>query len=264
MVGVLFALLSASVSFAAEDDLRLKPLPPEAHPGATALDYHSIPVNLKGPFATEKLVSIRSKRIAGDNQYRKICSNDGSIWCRTTVAEKLLRVNKTLKPYGLELYLFDGYRPVECQTALWAHFTNIAKETLKTEDQAAVRQFAGRFCSDPTRYNITDSTTWPTHVTGGAVDLTLRRLGTKELLPMGSAFDEASRASYTNAFEQSSEDVRRNRRLLYWAMRSEGFANYPYEWWHYDYGTQMWVRNSRGLPDAPKVAIYGPAITAKN
>jgi D-alanyl-D-alanine dipeptidase len=38
-----------------------------------------------------------------------------------------------------------------------------------------------------------------------------------------------------------------NRRLLYWTMREAGFTNYPYEYWHYDYGDQMYVLTLRSL-----------------
>ncbi len=82
---------------------------------------------------------------------------------------------------------------------------------------------------------------------------------------MGTIFDDASPVSRTDYFEQhldqtsgSSEDARRNRRLLYWAMASAGFTNYAYEWWHYDYGDQMWVVNQPS-GSLVKKAVYGPA-----
>ncbi len=66
---------------------------------------------------------------------------------------------------------------------------------------------------------------------------------------MGSIFDDAASVSGTCYFEkrrhksQSALEARRNRRLLVHAMEEAGFANYPGEWWHFDFGTQMWVMN---------------------
>ncbi len=49
-----------------------------------------------------------------------------------------------------------------------------------------------------------------------------------------------------------------NRRLLHWAMQDQGFTNYSYECWHFDYGNQMYVmmRNYLG-PDHIAAAWYG-------
>ncbi|KAG0505300.1 MAG: D-alanyl-D-alanine dipeptidase [Candidatus Udaeobacter sp.] len=58
----------------------------------------------------------------------------------------------------------------------------------------------------------------------------------------------------------------RNRRLLYWIMREAGFANYPYEWWHFDWGTQFWITNCEVSSDGsarPTSAWYGPAETPR-
>ncbi|MFZ1883471.1 MAG: M15 family metallopeptidase [Rhodoplanes sp.] len=56
-----------------------------------------------------------------------------------------------------------------------------------------------------------------------------------------------------------SGDARlRNRRLLHWAMQAQGFINYIYECWHFDYGNQMYVmmRNYLDRDPAP-AAWYG-------
>jgi D-alanyl-D-alanine dipeptidase len=42
--------------------------------------------------------------------------------------------------------------------------------------------------------------------------------------------------------------------LLRDAMVSAGFADYPFEWWHYSYGTQDWAKQ-KNEPHA----IYGKA-----
>ena len=79
---------------------------------------------------------------------------------------------------------------------------------------------------------------------------------------MGSIFDDADAISFTTHFEsfeltsQSGIEARRNRRLLYHAMTAAGFVNFPFEWWHFDFGTQMWVMN--GNLQSTK-ALYGRA-----
>jgi D-alanyl-D-alanine dipeptidase len=88
---------------------------------------------------------------------------------------------------------------------------------------------------------------------------------------MGSIFDDDAEVSHTDYFEapmgnslSSSElEARGNRRLLYWAMKSVGFENYHYEWWHYDYGNQMWLMNRGDKGDKAEKgsteAFWGPA-----
>lgn len=96
----------------------------------------------------------------------------------------------------------------------------------------------------------------PAHTTGGAIDLTLLDPEGREL-PMGCGFDaftDKTCAAYFEAPEhvQGAEDeqVRENRRLLYYAMIDAGFTNLPSEWWHYDYGDRFWAYYMR------KPAIY--------
>jgi D-alanyl-D-alanine dipeptidase len=255
----------------------------------TAADYHKEPVDLKTAKSNEKLVAVESFKIAGESfyartdklnapYYQSFASAPKKILLRLTAAKKLQEVNFKLAPLGLELFLFDGFRPVSCQKDLWQYFLKRAKLALPHSSEAEKIAYASRYCSNPSRYKSSDSTTWPTHCTGGAVDLTLRRKTTGELLYMGSIFDDDSEVSHTDYFEitkskltSSDIEARGNRRLLYWAMKSSGFENYHYEWWHYDYGNQMWLMNKkldRKKLDPKKLdsrakpvqAFWGPAV----
>ena len=93
---------------------------------------------------------------------------------------------------------------------------------------------------------------------------------------MGGIFDDPSDTSHTAIFERklnghgvdkqpltvSETAALRNRRLLYWAMSDAGFVNYPFEWWHFDLGTQLWVLDGGfEKPDGHRKteAWYGPA-----
>ena len=81
-------------------------------------------------------------------------------------------------------------------------------------------------------------------------------------LPMGTVFDETSERSGIAWFEKKleekesltadEEEAMYNRRLLHYIMSKAGFVNYPDEWWHYDYGDQIWA-----LLKEKKNAIYG-------
>lgn len=257
-------------------DYRNKPLPllSQASKLLTSADYHKEPVNLKAAKSKDKLVSIDSFNIAGESYYartdklnapyyRSFASAPKKILLRLTAAQKLQELNAKLAPLGLELFVFDGFRPVSCQKDLWQYFLNQAKRALPEGSEAEQIAYAARYCSNPSRYKSSDSTTWPTHCTGGAVDLTLRRRATGELLYMGSIFDDDAEVSHTDYFESTNKthaselEARGNRRLLYWAMKSVGFENYHYEWWHYDYGNQMWLMN-RG-DKAQAEAFWGTA-----
>ena len=247
----------------------------------TALDYGAIRVDPHHPRAAEPLVDLAALGIAGTSYYartdglnapygRAFASALPAIWCRRSVAERLGAVNRALAAHGVELYVLNAYRPVALQEELWAFFLAQAKVVLDDPDEAACVAFAGEYCSDPENFDPADSRTWPTHATGGAVDTTLRLRGSGELLYMGGIFDDPSEVSHTAHLERrlaagdrlsaSELAALRNRRLLYWTMRAADFANYPYEWWHFDWGTQLWVLDCRATTDAaPQAAWYGPA-----
>jgi D-alanyl-D-alanine dipeptidase len=124
-----------------------------------------------------------------------------------------------------------------------------------------LEKYAVLFCSDPTLYDPKNPQTWPVHITGGAIDLTMRSLDDKQEAFMGGIFDDADQISFTAYYEasdltsQSALEARYNRRLLYHAMHICGFQNKPEEWWHFDYGTQMWIANG----NLSGKALYGRA-----
>ncbi len=240
----------------------------------TALNYHHVPIDNMAE-SNEPLVDVSKFGLSARSYYaqdklnppyfHKFNSALNKVYVRQGVAKKLAEANKTLKPNGVEIVLLDGYRPIELQRELWSYFLGQAKQVLKNSSEEACVEFAGKFCSNPGPFKKDDWHTWPTHVTGGAVDVTLREIGSQRELFMGGIFDDASEVSNSDYYEKnlgpsnsaSFAEARRNRRLLYSAMTTVGFTNYPYEWWHYDYGTQMWVMNG----GKSKHAIYGRADT---
>ena len=67
---------------------------------------------------------------------------------------------------------------------------------------------------------------------------------------MGTGFDAFSKKTNTVYYEGINNEIRNNRRLLYYTMIKAGFTNLPSEWWHYDYGDRFWAYYTK------KPAIY--------
>ena len=70
------------------------------------------------------------------------------------------------------------------------------------------------------------------HSRGSAVDLTLYRLDTGELVPMGGGHDLMDERSHHGARGVSAVEAR-NRRTPVLVMEHSGFERYECEWWHY-------------------------------
>ena len=70
------------------------------------------------------------------------------------------------------------------------------------------------------------------HSRGSAVDLTLYRLDTGELAPMGGGHDLMDERSHHGA-PGVPDGHAENRRSLCSIMEHSGFRRYECEWWHY-------------------------------
>ena len=171
-----------------------------------------------------------------DMQYYKMnkVSAINKAYVRKGVADRLMNAQRML-PEGYHLTIWDSWRPYEVQKSLYdSYFDSLKKDEKNknlTEDE--LHQKAREFVSYP------DKTKNPSYVhsSGGAVDLTITNQNGKAL-DMGTAFDDFSQKAYTDYFENNEENIiaRSNRRLLYYVMTHSGFTNYPFEWWHFDYG----------------------------
>jgi D-alanyl-D-alanine dipeptidase len=125
-------------------------------------------------------------------------------------AEALVRVNRSLKPRGYGLLVFDGYRPWSVTKQFW----DLTPEGKKI------------FVANPKNGSR--------HNRGGAVDLTLYDLATGREADMGGAYDEMTPRSYVT-YDKAPKDALERRELLAGAMSDEGFFVYPWEWWHFDW-----------------------------
>ncbi|MGR0278851.1 M15 family metallopeptidase [Marinomonas dokdonensis] len=157
---------------------------------------------------------------------------------RETVFEKLHEV-VSLLPKRTRLVVLDGWRPFSVQQYLFDTLINILKKSYPECPEEYLHEKAKRLVSPPS----TDVKSPSPHLTGGSIDVTLcDNIG--RFIDMGTHFDEASQDSWTDALEASrweNTEAQRNRRILFHAMTEAGFTNLPSEWWHYDFGNQLWA-----------------------
>ena len=144
-------------------------------------------------------------------------------YLRREAAAALARVQSDLKPRGLGLKIFDGYRPVRATLAMVDWTKRVHRPDLLTDGYIASRS----------RHNL-----------GLAVDLTLIELPSGRELEMGTPFDTFSAAAHT---ANASGLAAGNRQKLKSAMEAEGFVNYDQEWWHYTFSVANPLRFDRPI-----------------
>jgi D-alanyl-D-alanine dipeptidase len=131
---------------------------------------------------------------------------DGRAWLRRETIRKLEKVVMDLRARGYRLVLWDAWRPVSAQKALWAARPD------------------GKFLTPPTKISR--------HNRGTSVDVALADLQGK-LLEMPSDHDEFS-ARADEDFSDVPKEVGGRAKILRQAMFRAGFSGVPDEWWHFD------------------------------
>jgi D-alanyl-D-alanine dipeptidase len=187
------------------------------------------------------------------------------MWCREGLLPMLLSVNQQLADYGCEIVVYDAYRPITTQRGLWAWALTKIQKDHPGLSRAELEALTSQYSSDPRRFDPEDATTWPIHASGASIDVMLRSLDTGRELDMGAAFDDLSPSAHTDQLEKalsrgqigSDSPALINRRVLYWTMSEAGFENYPSEFWHFDFGNQMYVLNARAKNASVDLAWYG-------
>ncbi len=241
------------------------------------LPHSQIPVDKQSPLFAEPLVNLQDYDLPflswhaitdGSNApYGKpIRGSHQEGWLRKSIAEKLEKSNRLLKPFNAELLILDAYRSIECQHGLWDFFYARGREENPNASDEDLRQYALGYVRDPRIFNPLDARTFPIHITGSSIDVILRQRNTGQWLNMGSKFEEIIAVSSTDYFERQlqqglikADDERLwNRRLMDWALRSEDFLNDPILYWHYDWGNQIWIKVKNVIyGNAPSAAWYG-------
>lgn len=253
--------------FESLDTLRATPIPDQAEARARKEGFRGHAIDKNCAAFGESLVNLSDHGITGENYYhstrnppywRRIEGSIPDLLARRAIALKLAGINLVLHEGGLELFVFDAWRP----RAVQAYFHDVwmpqevHKRNPSLSDEELERAVETYWAAPST-----DADSPAPHATGGAVDLTLRVIG-GECLWMGSIFDDVTDLAHRDHFERddvpamafSDEEARANRRLLHWIMSDAGFVGHPDEWWHFSYGDQLWAKLS-GVP----AALYGEA-----
>lgn len=144
---------------------------------------------------------------------------------RTDAAEALAAVQESLAGQGLELHVFDAYRPTRA--------VQFFMDWSETDDDATKSEYYPAF-EKPELFELGYIAERSRHSLGGTVDLTLVDSTTGEPLDMGSAFDLFDVRSHYET-EGLSDAQFKNRTLLRDAMLAVGFEPYPQEWWHFSF-----------------------------
>ncbi|RAJ16769.1 M15 family metallopeptidase [Olleya aquimaris] len=139
-------------------------------------------------------------------------------------ASALQKVQDTLKKQGLGLKIFDAYRPQRAVN----HFVRWAKQvndTLKKQEYYPNvdkrHLFKKGYIASKSR-----------HSSGSTLDITIINLETGEELDMGTPYDFFGPESWVEN-KNLTKQQQANRQLLQKVMLSNGFRNYPQEWWHF-------------------------------
>ncbi len=220
-------------------------------------EFPGMPIGLQP--LEEPLVDLRSFQnprlyISMEYSRRGIPGAISRCLLRRTAAERLMYALELLPP-GYGFLIYDAWRPIQVQQALFDSYYQAVRESTAGQglSEEQLMEQVRRFVSIPSY----DSRNPSVHNTGGAVDLTVTD-DQGRALPMGTGFDDFTKAAHTDYFESREETTYRdNRRLLYACMTAAGFTNLPSEWWHYDYGTNFWSYYT-GKP-----AIYTGILTTE-
>jgi D-alanyl-D-alanine dipeptidase len=177
---------------------------------------------------------IRAKRL----------KKEGAVYLRKTVAEKLCEA-RMLLPEGVAFYIDDAWRPPHIQKELFDGFLKKWKKRFPSLTEKIIIQKIKKYVSPYDGKYVSG------HITGGAVDIGLVKNGRR--LPMWShklSYEENAASGQ----KKLPEHIRKNRKILFDALKNVGMENYSKEYWHWSYGDIFWARMNK-----KKTAIYGAA-----
>lgn len=137
----------------------------------------------------EPLVALHDYGIDGTSYYaisngsnapygKALSGANPTVYARSSVAQRLQQVNARLRPYGYELYVRDGWRSPLTQPAIFPTFEKNYLDQHPSATQEDARAHALRYASDPT-FSADDPMSVPIHASGGAVDVTLEKIGSQ-------------------------------------------------------------------------------------
>lgn len=151
-------------------------------------------------------IAVELKYATQDNITGEVIYDFTEAYLRYGTVKKLQRVQEELQDQGLSLKIWDGFRPVEAQFALWEAYP-----------------VAG-FVANP-------NNGYSSHSRGNTVDVTLvDGQGNELVMPTGfDAFSSRADRDYSDC----TPEERANALILETVMRKYGFQPYSAEWWHF-------------------------------
>ncbi len=155
---------------------------------------------------------------------RALYPSDTPALVRPSTALRLAKAQAFLRARHYGLKIWDAYRPLAAQLALWQESHN------------------GSFVADPLHGNGS------LHSWGVAVDATLVDLNGNDVA-MPSGFDEFTPAAKLH-YHGDDPVVKRHLKILQAAMRHGGFYGMRTEWWHfiaYDWKKYAPIREAKKL-----------------
>ena len=126
-------------------------------------------------------------------------------------AEALVQAHRAAQAEEYGLTVFDAYRPWQVTKKLW--------------DATP---------AGPLRNYVANPKKGSKHNRGCAVDLSLHRLDTGQLVEMPSGYDEFTKRAHRDFMDASAEAIANRARLERW-MEGVGFRGISNEWWHFDF-----------------------------
>ncbi|MBR2189757.1 MAG: D-alanyl-D-alanine carboxypeptidase family protein [Eubacterium sp.] len=141
-----------------------------------------------------------------DNFTGEIIYDFSDAYLRYGTVMRLQTVQEDMEARGLTPKIWDAFRPIEAQQALWEAYP------------------------DPTYVSNPDRG-YTSHNFGNTIDITVVRSDGEEI-PLPTGFDDFSLKAdrdYSDCAEEEAE----NARMLEQAMEAAGFTGYQGEWWHY-------------------------------
>lgn len=151
-------------------------------------------------------MAVELKYAAEDNFTGKRIYSFETCYLRYGTVRKLMAVQAELAEQGLFLKLWDGFRPVSAQFALW------------------------EICPDPT-YVANPETGYSSHSRGNTVDITMVDAQGREVM-MPTGFDDFSTLADRD-YSDCPWEAAKNALFLQEVMENHGFTGYFGEWWHF-------------------------------
>lgn len=151
------------------------------------------------------LMYATNENFTGKRIYPK---NTNQTYLVKDAANALVKVAEELEKIGMGILVWDAYRPHSATVKFW--------KLIHDE----------RYVANPTKGSG--------HNRGIAIDMTLYKLSSGDLIEMPTGFDNFSETAHHDFMHLNKEKVN-NRSILKTVMEKNGFQSFQTEWWHYSW-----------------------------